>query len=259
MIRRVIALSVIVCATFALGTGPTVSAQGAAPQSGAATNQDILNELKAIRQLLEALNLKMTPPAPAAAAPAGDRRVHLGEVSGLFFGRADAPLTMVEFTDLQCPFCRQFHMTSFEQIKRDYIDTGKVRFYSRDFPIDSLHPLAINAARASSCAADQNKFWEMRHLILMGNAQLRPDSFGLFAQDLKLEPTVFRNCFNDPASHREQLVKDSNDARALGITGTPSFVLGKTIPSGLDGVMLVGAAPFAAFDAKIKEMLATVR
>lgn len=259
MLRRSRVFSAVLLAATLLITTPLIHAQGATPQSGAATNQDILNELKAIRQLLEALNLKMTPPAPAAAAPNGERRVHLGEVSGQFLGRADAPLTMVEFTDLQCPFCRQFHMTSFEQIKRDYIDTGKVRFYSRDFPIDSLHPLAINAARASSCAADQNKFWEMRHLILMGNAQLRPDSFGLFAQDLKLEPTVFRNCFNDPASHREQLVKDSNDARALGISGTPSFVLGKTIQSGLDGVLLVGAAPFAAFDARIKEMLATMR
>ena len=77
---------------------------------------------------------------------------------------------MVEFTDLQCPFCRQFALTSFDEIKKNWIDTGKLRYISRDFPLD-FHAQAMPAARAARCAGEQGKFWEMR-LGLMRNANL---------------------------------------------------------------------------------------
>ena len=220
-------------------------------QAGQATNQDILNELKALRQLVESLNARLSTPA----APAGDRRITLGTAAGHMLGRPDAPLTMVEFTDLQCPFCRQFHMTAFEEIKRNYIDTGKLRYFSRDYPIESLHPLAMLAARASSCAADENKFWEMRHLILAGNERLRPESFAGFARELKMAPTAFEACSTNPAMHAEQIPRDIAEAQSLGISGTPSFVIGNTTATGVDGVLMVGAMPYAAFDAKLKSLL----
>lgn len=251
-VRRLGALVVI--ATLVSATAP-LRAQGV--QAGQPSNQELLNELKAIRQLLETLNARLTP--PTAPAPAANRPVRLNEVKGLMLGKADAPLTMVEFTDLQCPFCRQFHSAAFEQIKRDYIDTGKLRYFSRDYPIPSLHPLAMAAAKASSCAADQDTFWEMRHLILAGNQQLRPESFGAFAQDLRLDMAKFTACANDPAAHSAQLAKDIADANSIGINGTPTFVVGRTAPTGLDGVLVVGAQPFAVFDAKFKELLSAVR
>jgi protein-disulfide isomerase len=260
-VRRLGALLVLV----ALGSGSApVRAQGTqSGQTAQVTNEDILKELKAIRQLLETLATKLTTPAPAAPsappAPPPDRRVHLAEVSGIVLGKADAPLTMVEFTDLQCPFCRRFHLEAFADIKREYIDTGRLRFVSRDLPIPSLHPLATAAARAAGCAADQNKWWEMRHAILAGNTQLRPESFAGFAEGLKLDMAAFTTCTADPTRHAEQLAKDGVDARNLGIAGTPTFIVGRTIPSGLDGVLVVGALPFAAFDAKFKELLGTVK
>jgi protein-disulfide isomerase len=147
-------------------------------------------------------------------------------------------------------------VTAYEQIKKDYIDTGKLRYISRDFPLDTIHPHAIGAARASRCAADQNKFWDMRHTILINNAQLNPEAFNTFAQDLKLNVATFKSCMADTAKYQADIQKDLNDASGVGVSGTPTFVIGRTIANGLDGVRLVGAQPFAAFDAKLKELLA---
>ena len=248
MMKRLCALATLV----ALAGWP---AAASAQQSLQQQNEQILQELKAIRQLLEKLAGPLGTPA-AAAAPVNER-VKLARVTGYALGKPDAPLTMVEFTDLQCPFCRQFHATAFEQIKKDYIDTGKLRYISRDFPLDSLHPLAQSAAFASRCAADQGKFWEMRHAILANNAQLAPASFDTFAKDLKLNVAAFTACqATAPTAFKADLQKDMADATSVGVSGTPTFIIGRTAAEGLDGVRIVGSQPYAQFDAKLKELLA---
>jgi protein-disulfide isomerase len=233
----------------------------AAQQSLQQQNEQILQELRQIRQLLEKLagpvNGAPGGPVPTAAAPPVNDNVKLTNVTGYVLGKADAPLTMVEFTDLQCPFCRQFHTTAFEQIKKDYIDTGKLRYISRDFPLDSIHPYALAAARAARCAADQGKFWDMRHAILVNNATLNNDVFATFAADLKMNVNTFKTCTADSSKFQADIQKDLSEGSAAGIQGTPSFVIGKTSANGLDGVRFVGAQPYAQFDAKLKELLAT--
>ena len=79
-------------------------------------------------------------------------------------GDKNAPLTVVEFTDYQCPFCQRFHVTSYPDLKKNYIDTGKVRFYSRDLPLD-FHANAMRAAQAARCANDQGQYWKMREIM----------------------------------------------------------------------------------------------
>jgi len=241
---------------LALGFTAPLAAQSLQQQ-----NDQILNELKAIRQLLEKLAgpLGGAPgqPVPTAAAPAPmpiDDKVKLANVTGYVLGKADAPLTMVEFTDLQCPFCRQFHVTTFEQLKKDYIDTGKLRYVSRDFPLDSIHPYAIAAARAARCAGDQGKFWEMRHTILVNNAALNNDVFATFANDLKLNTSSYKTCAADASKWQSDMQKDLTEGQGAGVSGTPSFVIGRTSATGLDGVRLVGAQPYPVFDAKLKEL-----
>src|SRR5438552_10089019 len=112
---------VIVAATLAVALGNSLSAQSP-PQ----TDQAILDELRQIRQLLE----RLTSPGTAPAPPDASARVTLSLKTAAMLGSPDAPLTMVEFTDLQCPFCRQFHATTFEQLRADYIDTKKLRYFS---------------------------------------------------------------------------------------------------------------------------------
>src|ERR1035438_901638 len=106
--------------------------------------EQILQELRQIRQLLERQQAK--PAAPQEEAPTKARITDLSGVSML--GSKTAPLTIVEYTDYQCPFCQRFHVTSFNELKKAYIDTGKVRFFSKDMPLD-FHP---NARRPPTAA-----------------------------------------------------------------------------------------------------------
>jgi protein-disulfide isomerase len=232
---------------FALMLGAPLAAQSQKQQ-----NDAILNELRAIRQLLEKLAAPVGPPAPG---PTNDK-VTLTNLTGYIIGKSDAPLTMVEFTDLQCPFCRVYHVTTFEQLKRDYIDTGKLRYISRDFPLEAIHPLANAAARAARCAGDQGKFWEMRHVILANNQTIAKDVFATFAQDLKLNASEFQRCTSDADKYQDELKKDQAEGLAAGITGTPSFIIGRTSGATLNGIRIVGAQPYAAFDATLKALLA---
>lgn len=246
MKRSRIASVWIVVAGLVFGVSCNAKAQGITQQQG----DEMLKELRAIRQALE----RVTPPAPGQAA---DQHARLQDLSGPALGRPDAPLTLVEFTDLQCQFCNRFLVTAFDQIKTAYIDTGKVRFLTRDFPLD-LHPYAMQAARAARCAGEQGKFWEMRMALMGGYNRLSAAFVTATAQSLKLDMAAFDACAGS-AKFDAAIMKDMNDARAINIEGTPTFLLGPTSPQGLDGILIVGAQPFSAFDAKIKALLAVVK
>ncbi len=209
--------------------------------------QEMLNELKQIRQTLE----KMQSPQ---AAPAPDDKVsYKFSPSGFSLGDAKAPLVLVEYTDLQCPFCQQFHNTAFAQIKANYIDTGKVRFVSRDFPLD-FHENARRAATAGRCAAEQGKYWEMRHVMIVNAEALKADNLANYAGTVKLDVPKFKSCLESD-KFKAQIDQDVAEGGVAGVQGTPSFVIGRLENDKLQGVRMVGAMPYAQFDAKIQEML----
>ncbi len=241
-------------AAFALLTATTYAQAPAqtppAPLSQQQINEEMLKELKAIRQLLE----KLTTPQPQQpAAPPQPTTAKVTNLKGYVMGKPDAPLTMVEFTDLQCPFCRQFAITSFDEIKKNWIDTGKLRYISRDFPLD-FHPQAMPAARAARCAGEQGKFWEMR-LGLMRNASLlTPEYITKTAGDLKLDPKAFSACAAS-TKYDAEIQAETQEGTKLGVGGTPTFVMGRTTASAVEGPMIVGALPYAQFDAKLKSLV----
>lgn len=214
----------------------------------------ILNELKAIHQLLLNPPSTRASAAPAPAAPASDK-VKMSVGTGWYaMGRDDAPVTVVEFTDYQCPFCRRFQSDSFAQLKKDYIDTGKVRFVSRDLPLE-FHPNAPAAALAARCAGEQHKFWEMRDAMMLDTStDLGPDSILKYGQKTNLDMTAFSGCLKDK-KYTSAIQKDTADAGTLGISGTPSFVIGKTAKDEIAGVRIVGAVPYSVFDSTIKDLL----
>ena len=244
-----------VAAVCAVATGAAQTPS--APQPSASVDQQILTELQQIRGLLQQLLTQQQQAGPARpAAPPSEIAVTLTSVPGEAIGSQAAPLTMVEFTDLQCPFCRQFHNGTFEQLKREYIDTGKVRFVTRDFPIDQLHPLASAAARANRCAGEQQRFWEMRHALLALNTPLTAATFGQLAATLGLDVARFESCANDASRFAGELQQDRQEAVRIGVSATPSFVIGRTLPGGgVDGILAVGARPYATFDARLKQLL----
>lgn len=209
--------------------------------------EEMIKELRAMRMILEKLvqPQQQPPPQPQTAK--------ITNLKGPVMGRSDAPLTMVEFTDLQCPFCRQFTLTAFDEIKRNWIDTGKLRFISRDFPLD-FHAQAVPAARAARCAGEQDKFWEMR-LALVRNANLlTPEYIAKTGADLKLDTKAFAAC-SASTKYDAEIQAEMQEGLKIPVTGTPTFILGRTTATGIEGPVLVGALPYVQFDAKLRSLL----
>jgi protein-disulfide isomerase len=217
---------------------------------------EILKELKDIYQLFERQQT-VAAVRPQAAAPVSDKVAMSVTPGWNVLGRDDAPVTIVEFADYQCPFCRKFHAETFSELKKDYIDTGKVRYVSRDLPLE-FHPNAPSAALAARCAGEQGKFWEMRELMVENAADLNPNSILKYGEDAKLEMPAFRACLDD-RKYSSAIQKDMADADTLGIKGTPSFVVGRTAKDHIDGVRIVGAVPYTEFETVINNQLNTTR
>ncbi len=222
---------------------------GAQQEEGITRKQadEILNELRQIKQLLQT---QLT----AKAAPQEQQPAHAKvNLSGFqMLGSKSAPVTMVEFTDYQCPFCQRFHVSSFPELKKNYIDTGKVRFYSRDLPLD-FHPNAMRAAQAARCAIEQGKYWQIRDIMGANPDKLDLEHLVGFATDLKMDPAAFRACVTSE-KYKTAVQADVLEAMKIGATGTPTFVVGKSTDDGVDGEVVVGAQPYTVFDEKLKEL-----
>jgi protein-disulfide isomerase len=231
-------------AAMLLAAAPVARADGITNEQA----QDILNELKQIRQVLEKMQ------SGNQAAPQDDKVSYKMPSGGFSMGDAKAPLVIVEYTDFQCPFCQQFHNQAFAQIKANYIDTGKVRFISRDFPLD-FHENARRAATAGRCAAEQGKYWEMRHVMIVNADQLKPEQLANYAGQVKMDVPKFKACLDNPDKFKAQIDKEIAEGGVAGVTGTPTFVIGRIENDKIEGVRFVGAQPYANFDAKIQEML----
>ncbi len=207
---------------------------------------EILSELRQIRQLLE----KQTA---GDAKPAAPTRAHLHMEGAPMLGSNTAPITMVEFSDYQCPFCQRFHLQVYNELKKDFIDTGKVRFYSRDLPIDQLHPNAMRAAQAARCGGDQGQFWAMRDIMSSHPENLDLPSLIADASTVKINPDTFRKCV-ESGKYKDAVQGDLLEAMKIGADGTPAFVVGKSTPDGVEGDLIVGAQPYAIFAEKFKSL-----
>jgi len=165
-------------------------------------------------------------------------------------GRSDAKVTIIEFSDFQCPYCQRFFNDTFGQLKSRYIDTGGVKFVFRNFPLSGLHQNAEKAAEAAECANRQGKFWQY-HDLLFKNGQsdgtgLDTASLKKYADELGLDQNKFNQCL-DNGEAAEVINKDIADGGAVSISGTPIFFI--------NGKELVGAQPFAAFEQAIEDAL----
>lgn len=150
-------------------------------------------------------------------------------------GPADAPITIVEFSDFQCPFCRRFHEETYQALLDAY--PGQIRFVYRNLPLTSIHPDAMPSAIASLCANDQNAYWDY-HGKLFSSETLTRDTFVQYASDLSLNVDEFTACL-DSGKHDEFIQQDMNFALDLGVQSTPTFFI--------NGLAIVGAQPLSAF------------
>ena len=249
--KKFLGYAILILAASLAGSLTPLAAQVAADQGGITKQQadEMLKELRQIRQLLERQQARPQAP-PQEEQPTRAKITDLSGVSML--GSKEAPLTIVEYTDYQCPFCQRFHVTTFAELKKNYIDTGKVRFYSKDMPLD-FHPNAMRAAQAARCAGEQHKFWELRDTMGANPDKLDMEHIVGFAADLKMDTTTLRACV-DSGKYKEPVQRDVLEAMRVGANGTPTFVVGKSVGDGVDGELVVGALPFPMFDAKLKEL-----
>jgi protein-disulfide isomerase len=192
-----------------------------------------------------------TSAARAAAPDAVRLALDPGELA---LGRATAPLTMVEFTDYQCPYCRRFQAEVWPKLKRDYIDTGKLRYIARDLPL-GFHAAAAPAAEAAHCAGEQGKFWEMHAALLGGPADLTSGGIERRAGALGLDMTRFGECVARN-KYSAVIAAHVGEADAAGIDGTPGFIIGHAARGELLGVRVEGALPYEEFDGLLRELLA---
>ena len=172
-------------------------------------------------------------------------------------GDAKAAVTIIEFGDYQCPSCRLFWRDVEPRLKKEYIDTGKVKLVFRDFPIVQNHPEAIVAAVAAQCAADQGKYWQY-HDKLFREQDNRGDDIIRFkvadlkkwGADLRLDTAAFNQCV-DSGRHKDEVAKDYADGEGIGIRGTPTFFV--------NGRFIGGAQPYPVFKKMIDEELAKTK
>ncbi|MDX1472470.1 MAG: DsbA family protein [Flavobacteriaceae bacterium] len=169
-------------------------------------------------------------------------------------GNPSAPVTIVEFSDYECPFCRRHFDSVFSKIDQEYISNGKVRYVFRDFPLP-FHEKAVTAAIAANCAGEQGKYWEFHDFLFRSKDNLDMQSMSDFARQLELDETKFGDCVKDNAKESE-IAMDFEEGKKYGVKGTPSFFIGNTKDGKeFTGIMIRGAQPYSVFKNHIDEQL----
>jgi protein-disulfide isomerase len=157
------------------------------------------------------------------------------------YGPKNAKITIVEFSDYECPFCKQWHSQVWPQIQKKY--GSQVRLVYRDFPLFGLHNNAEPAAEAAHCADDQGKYWEYHDQIFSGNYPLSRKGFDSMASSIGLDATKFAACL-DNGTYKNIVQSNYDFASNLGVQSTPTFFV--------NGMAMVGAQPFEVFDKVIQ-------
>lgn len=176
-------------------------------------------------------------------------------------GSENAKVTVIDFTDYECPFCKRYFDQTYQLLKKDYIDTGKIKYVVRDLPL-SFHQNAHKEAQAAECAREQggNEAYFRYHNELFKRTTSNGTGIALtelsvIATDLGLDGVTLQACL-DSDKYKDEVDKDLADAATVGATGTPTFFIGKSSSDGvITGTKIVGAQPYSAFKAEIDKQL----
>ncbi len=175
---------------------------------------EIRSELAEIKKLL----------TPRRREPVQDAELVLNVADDPSKGQRGARIAMVEFTDYQCPFCARHVKSVHPNIQEDYIDSGKLRYFVRDFPL-SIHKDAPAAAAAAHCAGEQKQYWAMHDALFDNQKALKRENLEAYAADIGLNGKKFTNCL-DSGKYDEMVAASLQEGTDAGIRGTPSFALG---------------------------------
>ncbi len=213
-----------------------------------------------IKDMISELEAKAPAPQPAQAPtqPTAPSVFQVSIDDDPFKGDPNAPVTVVEFSDFQCPFCSRFYTQTLPALQENYIDTGKIKLVYKDLPLDNLHPNARPVHIAAECADEQGKFWEYHDVLFEKQSEWqRLSSSDLqttliqYTDDFGLQTASFEACLSSPEM-ADEVNADLLQAASYGATGTPTFFIGNE-KNGF--IKLVGAQPYAAFQAAIDAQL----
>ena len=182
---------------------------------------------------------------PAAAPTQEFRRYPVPVDDDPALGKADAPITIIEFSDFECPYCQRWYTEVYKNLLETYPDT--VRFVYRDFPLTSIHPNAQPAAEAANCAYEQGAFFEFHDKLFSMELGLNPDAYQQYASQLGLDVEKFSQCVEE-RRYQQEVEADLEYAANLGVNSTPTFFI--------NGIPVVGAQPYEVFEYVIEKELA---
>lgn len=183
------------------------------------------------------------------------------DISGLnVLGSEAARVVIIEFADFQCPFCVRFFDETLPELRAKYIDTGRVRFVLRHFPLERIHAEAATAAVAAECAGREKRFWEMHDSLFKSRGQLGMDTLVEAAAGLGISKQAFNTCLGEGERH-ERVRVDTEAAKSWGISGTPTFYLGVADNRNLVSIsrMLIGVQPFERFKNALEAIMSSLR
>lgn len=224
--------SILTVVAFALGMGASYLLFARPAEVRAATAEQ---KLSGIAQTAATNSVTATQAANQVQIPDNVKRYDVPVAGSAAYGSDKAPITLVEFSDYQCPYCKQWHQQVWPMIQAQYGD--KVRLVYRNFPLSSIHPDATSAAEAAACAGDQQKYFQFGDLLFGGDS-LGSTVYTQYAQKLGLNMDAFKKCI-DARSHQKLVEDDVNFASQLGVRSTPTFFI--------NGLAVVGAQPFEVF------------
>jgi protein-disulfide isomerase len=169
-------------------------------------------------------------------------RIQVEEKGNPFLGAKNSKVTIIEFSDFECPYCQRSQTVS-KSLREKYKD--KIRWVFRDFPL-SFHQNSMFAHIAANCANKQGKYWELFNILFQNTGSLEKANVLKFASDLHLDMKSFEECTND-SSILSEIQEDINEGQELGVNGTPAFFI--------NGIMIEGAQPLSAFEKIIDQEL----
>jgi protein-disulfide isomerase len=244
-----IAVALLLCSeTSALAQRQSQSSDAAAVQRLEDALRDLSRQVGELSTLLKA----SLPPLPIEDVEPFELSISRNAIRG----HDSARLVLVEFSDFQCPFCRQSFQTVYPKLLRAYVDSGQLRYVFKNLPLEAIHPLARGAAEAAECARAQGKVWEMHGRLFEDQQKLSKSDSLLHATSLQIERVQFEACLGDP--DKGSIIKqDVDEATKLGLTATPTFLIGEMTKQGTVMVRkrIAGAQPFDIFRIAIDSLL----
>lgn len=232
---------IVLAFVIGLGAGYLIWAKPMQEKLAAAEQRATLAEQKVAAQQAAAAQ----GAGGQAEVPQEVQRYPVPEDDDYVFGSADAPITIIEFSDYECPFCQRWHNEAWPQIKAKYGD--QVRLVYRDFPLESIHPNATAAAEAANCAGEQDQYFEYNDLLFSGQKPLETATYEAYAQVIGLDMDQFNSCVAE-RRYQQEVQDDLSFASEFGVRSTPTFFI--------NGLAVVGAQPFEVFDQIISMELA---